>query len=788
MSMISNYFKTALRNLWKNRTYGFLNIGGLAIGITCAALIFLWVEDEVNYNRHHSDLPRLGKIMEHQTYDGKTFTFGATPGPLAPAMQTEIPGIEHVARTNWGGRTLFTIGEKSIYEQGLYMDSSFFLVFDFPFIRGNAAKPFTGLHSVVLSESMAKRFFGSAAEAYGKMIKVDNDQDYLVSGVFRDLPRNASFKFDWGIPFAHYLKANPWLSSWGSNGIQTFTKIAQGADLATINRQLFGYIKSKDDNAIARPFIFPMPQWRLYSKFEDGKQAGGRIEYVRLFTIIAWIILVIACINFMNLATARSEQRAREVGVRKVLGAGKRSLIGQFLGESLVMAFFSILLAIGMIYIFLKPFNALVEKDLMLQLSDPLHLFSLLGIGAICGLVAGSYPALYLSSFNPITVLKGLKLRHATSAGLIRKGLVITQFSISIILIIGTIIIYQQVEHIKTRQLGYDKDRLIIMDMQGRMTERYDLLRQQLLSTGSVESVAASSSQLLQLTSNGDSFEWEGKDPDARILITNEWVTPEYIGTMRMKLKEGRDFGPVPKNDSANIIINESFARLMKKDQVAGTTLQFNGQPVQVIGVVEDFVYTDMYAPAAPAAFFSAPANASYFFIRLKEGRDVQQSLAKVEGVMKSVNPGYPFEYKFVDDEFDKLFKSEMLIGKLSRIFAVLAILISCLGLFGLAAYTAERRTKEIGIRKVLGASTSGIATLLSRDFLKLVCFSFVIAFPVAWYFMNRWLQDFAYRIDISYFVFVMAGVLAILIAIITISFQAVRAAVANPVKSLRTE
>jgi putative ABC transport system permease protein len=787
--MFNNYFKTALRSLWKNKTYGFLNIFGLAIGIACAALIFLWVEDELNFNHHHKDLDRIGKIMENQTYDGKTFTFGATPGVLAPAMQNEIPGVQHVARTDWGSRKLFALGEKAVFEQGLYMDSSFFKIFDFPFIKGNQQQPFSQLHSLVISEKMAEKFFDNANNAFGKLLKVDSKDEYVVAGVFKDLPRNSTFRFDWAAPFKIYEDQNQWLSSWGNNGIQTFVKIAEHADLKQINQQLNGYIQSKDTSAIAKPFIFSIADWRLRSKFEEGKQVGGRIEYVRLFSIIAWIILVIACINFMNLATARSEQRAREVGVRKVMGAGKLSLVRQFLSESVLLSFISVILAVGIVYLSLSGFNKLVDKKLTLDLLKPVHLLSLVGIGLICGLVAGSYPSLYLSSFNPITVFKGLRIGGSTSAAIIRKGLVVTQFVISTVLIIGTIIIYQQIQYVKQRNIGYNKNDLVYMGLQGKMNEHFSTIRNDLLATGMIQNAAVGNSPGLSMNSNSGDPKWRGKDPGSQILITKEWVSPEYISTLGLTIKRGRDFNPVADNDSMNIIVNESFAKLLKKDDVIGELVETNGRPnYQIVGVVNDFVYNDMYAPPAPLILFCQPNSVNILFVRFKPGVDTKIALTKVESVLKTHNPGYPFEYKFLDEEFDKTFKTETLIGWLSRIFAFLAILISCLGLFGLAAYTAERRTKEIGIRKVLGASVAGITALLSKDFLKLVGVSLLIAFPVAWYFMNKWLQDFAYRIDINAMVFIAAGIMAILIATFTISFQAIKAAIANPVKSLKTE
>jgi putative ABC transport system permease protein len=541
--MFRNYFKAAIRNLLHNKTYGFLNIAGLAVGIACAALIFLWVEDELTFNHHHKDLDRIYRVLEHQTYDGKISTFGATPGVLARGMQDELPGVEIAARTDWGMRKLFGKDDKNIYEQGLYMDSSFFRIFDFPFIKGDPAQPFNQLHSIVISRTMAEKFFSNANDAYGKTLNMDNKQEYFINGVFEDLPANSSFKFDWAVPFKLYEDNNTWLSSWSSNGVQTYVKVAKNTNVAKLNEKLLNFIQSKDETAVAKAFLFPITDWRLYSKFEDGKQVGGRIEYVRLFSTIAWIILIIACINFMNLATARSEKRSREVGVRKVLGAGKGKLVFQFLTESVILSFISVILAVVIVYISIGGFNKLVEKELFVRITDPVHLGSLLAIGLVCGVIAGSYPALYLSSFNPIVVLKGLKIKGSTSAGFIRKGLVVTQFAISIILIISTIIISQQVQHVKGRQLGYDKEQLVYMNLRGKMNEQFPAIYQSLLSTGVVENAAVSNQRVLQMGNNGWNYSWQGKDPESKILITNEWVSSQYIKTLGMKLKSGRDFG-----------------------------------------------------------------------------------------------------------------------------------------------------------------------------------------------------------------------------------------------------
>jgi putative ABC transport system permease protein len=786
--MFKNYFKTALRNLFKNRTYSFLNIAGLATGITCAALIFLWVEDELTFNDYFSNKEYLYKVKDRQEYDGKVFTFDATPGVLAAGMKAEIPGFKKTARATWNSRALFSLGDKAIYEQGIFVDSAFLTMFSLEFINGSVKGAFDQLYSIVISESMAKKFFGTIDVA-GKTLLRNNSDNYKITGVFRDLPNNVSFKFNWLAPFKIHEDANTWLQEWGNNGIITYAEVLPNANVEEINKKLDGYVQTKSEGAIAKMSVYPMTRWRMYDTYDNGKEIPGRIKYINLFSLIAWIILIIACINFMNLSTARSEQRAREVGVRKVLGAGKKKLMAQFIGEAMFMSVISSLIALGLIYLLLPAFNTLVDKKLVVDILKPGHFLSFFAITILCGLIAGSYPAFYLSSFNPIAVLKGLKIRTGNNTVFIRKGLVILQFSISVVLIISTIIIYSQIQFVKERNLGVNKENLIYMNVKGNIKKQFNVIRNDLVQTGYVQNAALSDNMVLQLGSNSGDFTWEGKQADKDVLITLEHVTPEYISTMGMKLKEGRDFYPDMKADSNNVIINETLAEIINRKEVIGSTIsRESGAKFTIVGVIRDFVYNDMYSPAAPLILFSDTSGINVISIRIKPDVSLTSAIPAIEGVVKKNNPGYPVEYEFVDKEFEQYFKTETLIGKLAGIFAALAIFISCLGLFGLAAYTAEKRTKEIGIRKVLGASVTRIATLLSGDFLKLVAISFVIAFPVGWYYMHNWLQDYEYRISISWGVFVFAGLIAAVIAIATVSFQAIKAALANPVRNLRTE
>ena len=790
--MFKSYLKATLRNLWKNKTYSFLNIFGLAIGIVCAGVIFLWVEDEVNFDSTYVKRNRLYSLQANWDYEGNIRTFASTPGLAGPAVKDEIPGIANTCRmTDFTPSLLFSIGEKLVYASGKYADASLFDMFTLPFVEGNAKTAFKDLNTMVITQKTAKKFFGEDKNVVGRRVKVDNQQEYEITGVVKDLPENSTLQFEWVMPFQIYFQQRKEaLSDWLSNSPYTYVELEPNADPAAIDKKLYNFIQQKNPQAINHLFLFSMNDWRLRGNFENGKQVGGRITYVRMFSLIAWIILLIACINFMNLATARSEKRAREVGVRKVMGAGKRGLIAQFIGEALLMAMFSCILAVLIIWMVLPAANALMGKNLTLGLQKPLHILALLLITLICGLVAGSYPSLYLSSFNAVAVLKGLKTKTG-GAAFIRKGLVILQFSISIMLIICTAIIYQQIQHVKSRDLGFNKEHLLSIDLKANMLNNFSAIRQDLLNTGMVENVALSDHPTIYGGNNTGALKWQGKPENSDILISTRLASSGFISTMGMQLIEGRDFNPA-NTDSLNVIITASLAKMMGEGSALGKKIEAptNGPTLflTVTGVVKDYVYGDMYAAPDPVMFYNITQFGNIMYLRLKGTADPVKAVAAIEKVITKANPGYPFEYTFVDDQFNDMFQAEMLVNRLSRVFAGLAIIISCLGLFGLAAYTAERRTKEIGIRKVLGASVAGITSLLSRDFLQLVIISCAVAFPLAWWAMSSWLQQYAYRVSIHWWVFLLAGIAAVIISLITISFQSVRAALANPVESLKAE
>jgi putative ABC transport system permease protein len=792
--MLRNHLTTTIRSWRKSPAHSILNITGLALGIACAALILLWVEDELNWDHQVPDRSRIYMARMNMPYQGSINSYNQVTGLLGPAAEKEIPGIQHGFRYSDGEQRLFRVGNKTLYEDGTFADSGYFDITKVPFVEGNPRVCLRQLHSIVITVSTAKKFFGSE-DPMGKTMRMDT-VNYTVTGVVPDFATNYSLGFHWLASFDDYLVQQPWLTRWSNFGRPVVFQLEPGADPNVVANRLTALLRPKDkDYAHIDMLLWPMNDWHLYSNFTNGKPDGGQIKFVKLFSLIASIILLIACINFMNLATARAGQHAREVGVRKTLGALKQSLISRFIAESLLLSFLSVALAVLLVYLALPVFNKLVQKELTFNPFQPAHLAGLIGIGLFCGLISGSYPAFYLSAFNPVAVLKGMKVNPRGSAGFIRKALVTTQFVASVILIICTGIIYQQIQHIKERDLGFAKQNLAYLDVQGKMGQHYQAIREHLLATGVVENAALSFSPPLNMWSgtSNTQLKWEGDDISTKQFINQEDVVPGYLATMGMQIKEGRDFYPIANTDSSSALINESMARIMGKAGKVGSRITVVGgnSPLTVVGIVRNFVFADMYATPAPVIFYCNPRDYSFYNsldIRLKPGANTSTAVDKITAVIKADNPGYPVDVKFVDTEFQHRFDSETRIGELAGVFAALAIFISCLGLFGLAAYTAEQRTKELGIRKVLGASVAGLAGLLSREFLQLVGLSCLIAFPLSWWAMSNWLASYAYRTPIQWWVFAAAGLGALFIALLTVIAQALRAALANPVKTLRSE
>ncbi len=787
--MFKNYIKIAWRNLWRNKGYSALNIFGLAIGITCASLILLWVADELSFNSIFPKQDTVYYLPTNQEYEGEWRTFyQSTPGPLAKALKDEIPEIVKAARTH-GSALLFTEGENTLSRYGRYADPDIIDIFSLEFVEGPLANPLGSPNTIIINQQLAEDLFGENVSALNKVVQVNATDSYTVTGVMKTLPVNVSFNFEWLVSMERFLGGEnmEWAEEYGNNFADTFVALSPEANFETTDAKVRAILPMKTGEKDGYAFLHTIKDWHLRSNFKDGKQEGGHIVFVKMMGLVAMIILLIACINFMNLSTARSEKRANEVGVRKVLGSGKKSLVSQFMAEAIMTALFAGILSIILVALLLPQYNVLIGKQLSLNLLNSYHGISLLAITLVCGLLAGWYPAFYLSSFKPVDVLKGARKTQG-SANFIRKGLVVSQFAISITFIISTLIIYQQIQHIKSRDLGFNMEHLVKVSVTGDIIKNFDAIKNDLINTGKIEDVALSNSNILSDGNNGSGLQWQGGTDTEDVLISFRYVSTDFFKTFGLDIVDGRGFGSNVASDSTNTMVTESFAKLMGSGSAVGKTINRWEETFTVIGVVKDYVYGDMYGKGDPVMFIHNNQYASLLYIKTNGEEDLTETLAGIEGTLKTHNPAFPFDYQFVDDVFDSKFRGEQLMGRLSRLFALLAILISCLGLFGLAAYTAEQRKKEIGVRKVLGSTVTGIVKLLSKDFMKLVLIALLIAGPLAWWAMKNWLEGFAYRIEINIWVFVIAGIVAIFIALLTISFQAVKAAIANPVRSLRTE
>ena len=775
-----------------NKTFSLINIFGLALGMTCSLLIMLWLKDELKKDKFHANDKRLFRVMENQYYSGDISTFPSSPGILAENIVKDVPEIEMASQMLWEEQPLFTVGDKFDKEKGRYVQKDFLRMFSFKLAKGDAGTALARPDAVVISKSLADKYF-KGEDPIGKMIKIDNKENVIVTGVLDEIPELSSLKFDFLLSYDIWFKKNDWAKEWDNNGPRCYVMLAPNASVDKVNAKIKNYIKSKKKDSNVELFLQNYGESYLYSNWDNGKQAGGRIEYVRIFSVVAIIILLIACINFMNLATARSLRRAREIGVRKVVGAGKRQLVAQFIGESTFVSFLAILLSLLIVALIIPSFNELTDKKLSIDLTDPSFLLILLGLTVVTGVISGSYPALFMSTLRPIVVLKGI-LKFKAGATYFRKGLVVFQFALSIILILGMIVIYRQINFINNKNLGFAKEDLLYMPLEGPMAKNFMAFKEELLKQPGIKNISSAQSSPLEVGSSTQGVRWPGKDTTKLILFSNNPITYDYIKTMGIELIGGRDFDPSFSLDTMNYLVNEAAARKIGYQDPVGKELTMWGDKGTIIGLMKDFHHNSLHVPIEPlilrlfkGSWVSEGGYWGNVIIRTENGKS-KQAIASMEKVFKQFNPGFPFKYYFTDDEIAKNYKAEHTVSKLSKYFAFLAIFISCLGLFGLVTFTAEQKTKEIGIRKVLGASVTGIVRMLSKDFLKLVLIATIIAFPVAWWLMHTWLDDFAYRIDIGWWVFVVAGIAALLIALLTISFQSIKAAIANPVKSLRTE
>ena len=788
--MIKNYFKIAFRNLLRNKGFSFINILGLAIGMASAILIFLWIGNELSHDKFYEKKDRLYIASNRDKFNGEVWAWQSTPKTLAPALRADYPEVEDAVRYT-DHDFLFTVGEKHLSESGGIADSGFLNVFSFPLLEGSAGKALKGVNNIVLTKKLAKKLFGDE-EAMGKTIRIDSVDYFTVTGVLKDLPNNTRFRFDYLLPWAYLTKIGQDDQFWGDNSVSTYILLKPNTSQAGFDAKIKNITidhTRQSDKSTTEVFTQLMSESWLYSEPDNGKYVGGRIERVKLFSIIAVFILLIACINFMNLSTARSEKRAKEVGIRKAVGAQKMSLIAQFVGESVLLSFLAAIIAVLIVELSLHGFNQLVGKKLFIDFGNPLYWLFAVGFILFTGLLAGSYPAFILSAYQPVKVLKGTFKTESTLVTP-RKVLVVMQFTFAITLIICTIIVQHQIKFAQARDTGYSRDNLVYTTIQGDIDKHYDVIKAELLSQGAAIAVTKSMSPITQRYSDGWGFEWPGSTPaDDKVDFVRMASDADFVKTMDVKLVQGRDIDI--KNypsDSTAMMLNETALKIMRLKDPIGQIVKTDDRNWHIVGIIKDFIYESPYDKIKQLVVMGPKAWFNIIHVKLNPAKPVASDLAIMEQVLKKYNPQYPFDYKFVDEEYAIKFDDERRIGTLAALFAGLTIFISCLGLFGLATYMAENRIKEIGVRKVLGASVTSITTLLSKDFLKLVILSFLIASPIAWWSMSKWLDAYTYRINIQWWVFAGAGIVSIIIALSTVSYQAIRAAVANPVKSLKSE
>lgn len=788
--MLKNYLLVTLRNLRKNVTYSFINIAGLSIGIVCSILILLWVFDELSFDKFQPKANRLYQVWVNAHFDGKINSWTSVPQPTYEALKTENSNIVNTVITDWSGNHLFTVGDNRVYKEAYYASEEFLEMFQFPLVHGDAATVMDDPSSLVITESMAKVLFGDQ-DPINQTVRINNAHDLKVTGVLKDIPKNSSFQFDCLMTWKMKIIAEDWVkrsqTQWGNYSFQVFVELNDPSNKPAVEDAIRDLLFRKGEKDMKREFfLHPMLRWRLHSNFENGQESGGMVDYVQMFSIIAAFILVIACINFMNLATARSEGRAREVGIRKSVGSRRHELILQFMGESVLLAMLAFGVAILMAQLLLPTYNQLVDKQLVIDYGSTQFWIFALSLIAFTGLVSGSYPALYLSSFQPVKVLKG-KIQVGKSASLPRKILVTLQFGFSILLIIGTIVIYWQINFVKGRDLGYDQENLITVEYTAEVGQNYRAIKQELLSSGVVSSVCKSNSPITEIWSN-NFLGWPGKPEEQKVIFTTISTEYDYTKTMGIKILEGRDFSEEHKSDTAAIIVNKAAMDVMGLKDPIGQQLDLWGGKRELIGIVDNVLMGSPYQPVKPMFMVLIPEWASAVTIRLQKTKDLQGSIKAVEQIFKKYNPAYPFEYKFADVEFAKKFTTINMTSRLASLFASLAIFITGLGLFGLAAFMAEQRTKEIGIRKVMGASVFGLVALMSRDFSRLVLIAFLVSSPIAWWLLNQFLMRFPVRVGIPWWVFPLTGLVALIFASVIVSTQALRAARANPAVSLRNE
>ena len=794
--MIKNYFKVAWRNLVKNKFSSFINIGGLAVGMAATLLIALWIYDQLSFNKYHKNYNSIARIMQNVTNNGQVQTVPVVPYPLADELRRNYGSdFKTVVMAGGDGDHILTFKDKVLTKQGIYFEPEAPQLLSLKMLRGshNGLKETS---SILLSQSTAKAFFGDT-DPINQVMKIDNKIVAKITGVYEDLPFNSSFSdLKFIAPWDLYFQNTEWIRNasnpWRPNAFQIYVQLKDGADLEKISAKIKDakLRNVKNDLAKKKPelFLHAMSKWNLHGEFKDGINTGGKIKYVKMFGIIGAFVLLLACINFMNLSTARSEKRAKEVGIRKAVGSLRKQLIGQFFSESVLVALLAFLFSIALLRPLLFFLNELAGYKISVPWTNPFLWLSGLAVSLLAGAIAGSYPAFYLSSFDPVKTLKGT-FKAGRWAALPRKILVVLQFTVSVAIIIGTIVVFRQIQFAKDRPVGYDTNGLISVPMVTEdIHKHYDVVKKELIESGAIVSMAETGNPTTEVWGSSSGFDWKGKDPNLTVDFPRIDVSYDYGKTVGWEIISGRDFSKDFAADSSALIVNETAVKFMGLKNPVGETIKWFDEPYTIICVVKDMVMQSPYEPVKPSVFRLYTNAQNIAILKINPSISIGTALSKIETVFKKFNPAQPFEYKFTDEEYAKKFGAEQRIGKLAAFFAILAIFISCLGLFGMASFTAEQRTKEIGVRKVLGASIFNLWTLLSKEFIALVIVALLIGIPLAWYFMHNWLENYRYRTEISWWIPALAAGGALLITLLTVSFQAIKAAITNPVKSLRTE
>jgi putative ABC transport system permease protein len=789
--MLKNYFRIAWRSLLKDRQFSLLNIIGLSCGIACTLMIWLWVADQKSVDRFFQKDDQIYQLMEQRKSADNVVVSDESSGLLGEAVKAESPEVEYSAALcppEWFPAFTLSVGQKDIKARGQYAGKDYFNIFSFKLLDGKKDEVLKDKNSIVISDDLARRLFNTTENLIGRPIRLQQQHDFFISGVFEKPAALSSQQFDFVLSFDYFYDQQAWVKSWGNNGPHNFILVKKGTDIDALNSRMAGIIGKNSNDTTRNAFAMKFSDVYLFSSFSHGASTGGRTEYIRLFSLIALFILVIACINFMNLSTARAARRMKEVGIKKVVGARRPQLIAQFLSESMLVTVFSMLLAVLITWLLLPSFNRLTGREIALNFTPGLILM-LLCIALFTGLLAGSYPALYLSKFNPLAVLKG-KLPSSFAEVISRKGLVTFQFALSAILIVSVLVIYQQVQYIQSADPGYNKDNIVKFYSEGRLQGNEATFIKELKRIPGVVNASFTYNDMVGRSFGNDGVDWPGKPANTYVYFEGFGAGYDFIETLGMHMQSGRSFSRDYGADSNKIILNEAAVTTMHLQNPVGKTVKLFGTPMQIVGIVKDFHFESLHEPVKPAYYALQAGGGGPWWkimVRIRPGQQ-QETIDRIKDFYQAYNPGFPFAYSFLDEEYQRQYQTEVRVAALAKYFSGLAIVISCLGLFGLAAFTAQRRQKEIGIRKVVGATVNNIVFLLSGEFLRLIFLAILFAFPFAWWAMNHWLQSFAYRINIGPLVFLLAGASVILITFLTIGFQAIRAALINPVKSLRSE